>query len=359
MDPPPISHMPTLPAIQKSHMSFGVDQSGRQGEPSSKRAKTEEPTTRELSLNHLSSWQEPVGRYIDERAANPHTNPMAAKWPDYNFLNPDEAVAGSILLNDSKASGRKHELDAGCVRANACKDIYWDPKDDMTAAIVTCGGLCPGLNSIIHNITHCLWHQYGVRKILGVTAGYNGLADMDAYPPIELTNANTREIHMKGGSILKAGRGGFDAPKICETLAARKIQMLFVVGGDGTQYAGHLLAEEARSRGLSCSIVGVPKSIDNDVLFFDKTFGFDSAVSAACSVIRNGLVEATSCAKACSVVKLMGRDAGFVACHAALASDVVDLCLIPEVPFQLDDVLAHVDATIARKGHMYAPRASF
>ncbi len=291
-----VASMPSLPAVQQSQQSFGEPPA----EPPSKRSKTDGPTTRELSLNHLSSWQEPVGRYIDERAANPHTNPMAAKWPDYNFLNPDEAVVGSILMNDSKSASRAHALDAGCVRANACKNIFWDPKD-VTAAIVTCGGLCPGLNSIIHNITHCLWHQYGVRKILGVTAGYNGLCDMEAHPPIELTNANTREIHMKGGSILKAGRGGFDAPKICETLAKRNITMLFVVGGDGTQYAareepppqqppqptrvlsrplshlppptrtsanryaGHLLAEEARNRGLACSIVGVPKSIDNDV----------------------------------------------------------------------------------------------
>ena len=143
---------------------------------------------------------------------------------------------------------------------------------------------------------------------------------------------------MKGGSMLKAGRGGFDAKKCVATLRSHGISMLFVIGGDGTQYAGHLLFEEAKKEGFQVSVVGVPKSIDNDVLFLDRTFGFESAVEAAASVIRNGYVEATSCDRACSIVKLMGRDAGFVAAHAALASNLVDLCLIPEVDVELSDV---------------------
>merc|ERR1719183_1608999 len=118
--------------------------------------------------------------------------------------------------------------------------------------------------------------------------------------------------------------------------------MVFVIGGDGTQCAGNLLYKEAKQRGLNVSIVGVPKSIDNDVLFFDKTFGFESAVAAASEVIRNAWVEATSCDKGVGIVKLMGRDAGFVAMHAALASTIVDLCLIPEVDVKLDDIKRHV-----------------
>merc|ERR1712217_575581 len=148
------------------------------------------------------------------------------------------------------------------------------------------------------------------------------------------------------------GRGGFDAEKICDRLEQLGINMIFTVGGDGTQGAAHLIYEEARRRNLKVSIVGVPKSIDNDVLFFDKTFGFDTAVAAASEVIRNGWVEATSCNKGVGIVKLMGRDAGFVAMHAALASTIVDLCLIPEVTVNLDNIKAHIDATLSRKDFM-------
>jgi len=152
--------------------------------------------------------------------------------------------------------------------------------------------------------------------------------------------------------MLKAGRGGFDAEKICNTLECLSINMLFVIGGDGTQYAGHLLFEAAKKRNFSVSIVGVPKSIDNDIMFIDSTFGFNTAVAAASNVIRNGWVEATSCEKGVGIVKLMGRDAGFVAVNAALASNIVDLVLIPEVTVKIEDVLAYVDDTIERKGYM-------
>lgn len=201
-------------------------------------------------------------------------------------------------------------------------------------------------------MTHSLYYGYGVvtpGHIIGATGGYNGLSEPDEHEMINLTPDYVREIHMKGGSILKAGRGGFDAPKICEGLKKMGINMVFVIGGDGTQFAGHLLYEEAKKQKLPVSIVGVPKSIDNDVLFIDRTFGFDSAVESAATVIRNAWVEASSCEKACSVVKLMGRDAGFVAAHAALASNIVDVVLVPEVKFELEDVYKQVDLKIKHK----------
>lgn len=309
-----------------------------------------------LAAHHLSTWQDdenshPVWPRPEGQRMQKVLNPMATARPRMNFLNPNEKVMGSVLLNDSKAALRSHALDGGGIRGNACKFIWWEP-NTVKAALVTCGGLCPGLNSIIQGVTNCLWRDYGVRQIIGVTAGYNGLTNPSENEWIELNPELVSEIHMKGGSVLKAGRGGFDASAICDTLRAHGINMLFVIGGDGTQFAGHLLYEEARKRKLDVSIVGVPKSIDNDVLFVDKTFGFDSAVEAAAGVIRNGWVEATSCAKAVSIVKLMGRDAGFVAAHASLASNLVDLCLVPEVDVELDDIFSYVDATLERKGHM-------
>lgn len=307
---------------------------------------------------HLATWQQEADAmkhiktegHVPERKVNKFLNPMAVAWPHMNFLNPDEMVMGQghIIINDSKKKTRSPETANGCFRANACKDIWWDPTE-VRACVVTCGGLCPGLNSIIREVTNCLWHQYGCHHIFGIMAGYNGLSNPETHSPVQLTPKSVRDIHMKGGSILKAGRGGFDANKICDRVEQLGINMIFTVGGDGTQHASHLLYEEARRRNLQVSIIGVPKSIDNDVLFFDKTFGFDSAVAAASEVIRNAWVEATSCDKGVGIVKLMGRDAGFVAMHAALASTIVDLCLIPEVKVNLDDVKAHVDAVLSRK----------
>jgi len=323
-----------------------------------RKASAESPanSSSHLAAHHLSTWQEDENTFPEWPRAkgsrmNKVTNPMAIKRPDMNFLNPNEKVLGLILVNDSKASTRSHVLDGGAIRGNATRDIWWEPSK-VKAALVTCGGLCPGLNDIIQGVTACLWNDYGVRDIVGMTGGYNGLSEPEKYTPITLTPEFVSEIHMKGGSILKAGRGGFDAIAICKTLKALKVDMLFVIGGDGTQFAGHLLYEEARNQSLAISVVGVPKSIDNDVLFVDRTFGFESAVEAAAVVIRNGWVEATSCAKGVGIIKLMGRDAGFVAAHAALACGLVDLCLVPEVEVELDDICAFVDATIAAKGHM-------
>ncbi|CAE7904270.1 PFK5 [Symbiodinium necroappetens] len=267
--------------------------------------------------------------------------------PERSHQGPEEAQDDERLQ-----ASRPKELANGCVRANACREIFHNPSE-VRAAIVTCGGLCPGLNSIIREITNCLWHQYGVKTILGMQAGYNGCSAPDDFPPIQLNVDNVRDIHMKGGSILKAGRGGMDDPeKILDQLEKMGINMLFTVGGDGTQAAANLLYQAARKRDMPLSIVGVPKSIDNDIVFFDKTFGFDSAVAAASEVIRNGWVEATSCAKGVGIVKLMGRDAGFVAMHAALASTIVDLVMIPEVDVEMEEIMKHVDTTLARKDFM-------
>lgn len=275
-------------------------------------------------------------------------------WPKMNFLNPDELVQGHIILNDSKAKSRRKEVANGCVRANACQKIWWDPAD-VRAAIIICGGLCPGLNSIIREITYCLWFQYGVRNIVGVHSGYSGLSHPEgSAPAVHLGPRLTHGIHMKGGSILQVGCGGseVDVERTCDNLKKMGVNMLFVVGGDGAHAAGDLVFQEARRRNMRLSIVGVPKSIDNDLLFFDKTFGFDTAVGAACGVINNGWVEATSCDKGVGIVKLMGRDSGFICMDAALSSNIVDLCLIPEVPFKMKDVMDHVDSTLKRKEFM-------
>jgi len=304
-----------------------------------------------LRPHHLATWLQDGDSAFHESSVNTVINPMVKKWPGRHFVNPDELVMGHIITNDSKQAARDSETANGCFRANATRHIYWDPKD-VRAAIVTCGGLCPGLNSVVRELTDCLYNEYGVKDILGMRGGYHGLSNPEELTPMYLTPKIVNEIHMKGGSVLMAGRGGNDCIRIVDKLKERDINMLFVVGGDGTQSGAHALFLEARKRKMPISIVGVPKSIDNDVMYFDKTFGFESAVAEAVSVIRGSFVEATSANRAVSIVKLMGRDAGFVSMYAAVASNLVDLCLIPEVDVKLQDVLAYVDKVLAQKGYM-------
>ena len=192
----------------------------------------ERPQGAHLPLEATTRWQtDPDSHPVwpPSRTKKTIKNPMAQNFPGMNFLNANEIVEGSILRNDSKAATRNRALAEGCVRANATELIWWEPTA-VQAAMVTCGGLCPGLNSIIKGITNCLWYDYGVGrnggKIWGVTAGYNGLSEPDEHEWVPLEPKKVREIHMKGGSILKAGRGGFDAKKIVETLRAKGINMV-------------------------------------------------------------------------------------------------------------------------------------
>eukprot|EP01062_Namystynia_karyoxenos_P014152 TRINITY_DN150_c0_g1_i1.p1 TRINITY_DN150_c0_g1~~TRINITY_DN150_c0_g1_i1.p1 ORF type:complete len:540 (+),score=143.82 TRINITY_DN150_c0_g1_i1:70-1620(+) len=313
-------------------------------------------TLTDLACHHLAALRGPVpvteSGQVDEEKTNKFANPLAEQFPRLRFHTPQELVQGHVVQNDSLD---REMLSGGSgvkafQRAGATRNIWWNPQH-VTAGIVTCGGLCPGLNSIIREVTRCLWHAYGVRKILGFRSGYNGFDSVE-YEPVWLTNHDVRDIHMQGGSILMTGRGGFYPDLICDALTAHKVDQLFVVGGDGTQWAADVLYQVLRERHLAVSIVGIPKSIDNDVLYFDRTFGFDSAVAAASEVIRNAWTEAVSCKNGVSIVKLMGRDAGFVVSNTGTASTIVDLCLVPEVQWTMPDLLEHVDDTLRRQGQM-------
>lgn len=311
----------------------------------------------DLKAYHLYSWQEGGTGWriskdgLKERRVNKYVNPMADQLPGMNFLNPEERVKGHIIINDSKAASRSPVVKQGVVRANATRNIWWDPSD-VRVAIVACGDLVPGMNSVIREITHCLWYQYGVRTIYGIESGFHGLSRPEDHKLVHLTEKSVRDIHMKGGCILKVGRGGFEPDLICENLKKQGVNIVFLIGGDGTHAAGDKLYATARDLDLPMSIIGIPKSIDNDVALLDKSFGFETAVAAATDVIHNGWVEATSCAKGVGIVKLLGEDSGFVVMHAALSSTIVDLCLIPEVKFRMEDLKDYVDATLASKDFM-------
>ncbi len=223
----------------------------------------------------------------------------------------------------------------------------------VRAGIVTCGGLCPGLNNVIRGLVLELWFGYGVKRITGFRYGYEGLISRGATPEA-LTPDTVSRIHHQGGTILGSSRGSQDPAKVVDTLEALGIDLLFVIGGDGTIRGAMQLGAEIEKRGLAIGVVGVPKTIDNDIHFIDRSFGFESAYSAAVEVIRAARVEATGARDGIGLVKLMGRHSGFVACNAALASTDVDLVLIPEVPMQLEGdhgVLRYVERVLDRQGH--------
>jgi 6-phosphofructokinase 1 len=220
-------------------------------------------------------------------------------------------------------------------KAGPRRRLFFDPARTR-AAIVTCGGLCPGLNNVIRSVTRELRRSYGVPSVLGIRGGYRGLDPARGRPPVELTESLVEDIHRDGGTLLGTSRGPVDIGTAVDFLVAQRIDILFTVGGDGTQRGGQALFDEARARGYALAVVGIPKTIDNDVRFVSRTFGFGTAVAEAVRVIASAHTEARCVHNGVAVVKLMGRHAGFIAAAATVASQDVNFCLVPEVPLVLD-----------------------
>jgi 6-phosphofructokinase 1 len=231
--------------------------------------------------------------------------------------------------------------------------LFFDPAQSR-AAVVTCGGLAPGLNNVIRSIVmECRFH-YGVPEVLGIQKGYAGLNPASGWPPVSLDPAALDDIHTEGGTILGSSRGRQDTGVMVDFLVAQGITQLFCIGGDGTLRGATAIADEVQRRGLAIAVIGIPKTIDNDVMFCDRTFGFGSAVDAARDMLEVAHVEAKAAERGIGLVKLMGRDAGFIACGATIASQKVNYTLIPEVPFALHDEggLLHVlEERMERRDH--------
>jgi len=231
--------------------------------------------------------------------------------------------------------------------------LFFDP-EQTRAGIVTCGGLCPGLNNVIRSLFLELHHTYGVREVLGFRFGYLGLDPVRGAEPIQLTPECVDDIHKEGGTVLGTSRGPVDIALAVQNLIKRGVNILFTVGGDGTQRGANALYQEARRRGYPLGVVGIPKTIDNDVAFVSRTFGFLTAVEESCRVIDCAHTEVHSVQNGIALVKLMGRHAGFIATGATVASQDVNFALIPEVPFQLEGergFLAALKKRILRRNH--------
>jgi 6-phosphofructokinase 1 len=231
--------------------------------------------------------------------------------------------------------------------------IFFDPSKTK-AAIVTCGGLCPGINDVIRALVMELYHRYGVRNIVGIKYGFQGLIPKYGHPVIDLTTDIVKDIHTIGGSILSSSRGRQDIGEMVNALKRMNIDLFFCVGGDGTMRATEWITEEITRRDLKIGVMGIPKTIDNDLNLIQKTFGFDTAISESVRAIQCAHIEAKGAPMGIGLVKIMGRQSGHIAAGAALAQNDVNFVLIPEVPFDLDGengFLKAVEKRLRKQAH--------
>ncbi|MCL2805040.1 MAG: ATP-dependent 6-phosphofructokinase [Treponema sp.] len=239
-------------------------------------------------------------------------------------------------------------------RAGPRELIYYTPAH-VHAGIVTCGGLCPGINDVIRALVRCLWTRYGVRRISGIRYGYRGFLPESQFDLKKLDPDIVDDIHKIGGTFLGSARGGGkEVTKIVDTMERLNLNMLFTIGGDGTQRGTIDIAEEVERRRLKIALVGIPKTVDNDFVLIDRSFGFNTAVSKAVEVVAAAHMEASSAINGIGLVKVMGRDSGFIAAHTALASHEVNFVLIPEVPFNLEGYngfLYHLEERLKKRRH--------
>ncbi len=227
--------------------------------------------------------------------------------------------------------------------------------ENASAGIVSCGGLCPGINDVIRSLVRCLWYRYGVRRIAGIRFGYRGFLPGAPAAPLPLDPEVVDDIHKIGGSVLGSSRGEGDrVVEIVDSIKAMGLNLLFTIGGDGTQRGSLEIAEEARKRGMELAVVGIPKTIDNDIMHIDRTFGFETAVEVATGAVVAAHTEAHSVINGIGLVKLMGRESGFIAAHTALSSHEANFVLVPEIPFDLqgpNGLFESLERRLAEKRH--------
>jgi 6-phosphofructokinase 1 len=251
------------------------------------------------------------------------------------FVSDEEKILLDDSLNSVATSIARNESLTTFELAGPRRNLFFDPANSR-CAIVTCGGLCPGINDVIRGIVMQAYLRYGVRTIFGIQCGYEGLIKEYGHPILNLTPESVENIHSVGGSVLGTSRGPQDASQIVERLCELSVNVLFIVGGDGTLRGANQIASEAQRLNYPISIVGIPKTIDNDIMFTDKSFGYETACAAAVEAIKAAHAEARTVRNGVGLVKLMGRHSGFIACSAALATSEVHFVLIPEVSFTLE-----------------------
>jgi 6-phosphofructokinase 1 len=276
--------------------------------------------------------------------------PVASPMAGVKFVADDARVLFHGSLEEVRAAFEAGETPPSFEKAGPRERLFFDPAT-LTCGIVTCGGLCPGLNDVIRAIVLSLRHHYGVRRVLGFQYGFEGLIARYGHEPLDLTPDRVEGIRQRGGTILKSSRGPQNIPEMVDTLTSMGVGILFVVGGDGTLRGAQAIAEEVARRRLAISVIGIPKTIDNDISYVVRSFGFKTAVAEARRALNSAHIEALGARNGVGLVKLMGRDAGFIAAYATLASGQVNVCLVPEFRFTLEAFLRLLQDRLARRGH--------
>jgi 6-phosphofructokinase 1 len=266
------------------------------------------------------------------------------------FTNDEERVLYHATLEGIAPWLGKGGTPPAMESAGPREKLFFDPSK-VACGIVTCGGLCPGLNDVIRAIVMSLHHDYGVHRIYGFRFGYEGLVRRVGHEPIALTPDSVHRIHESGGSVLGSSRGPQDAGEMVDYLHELGVGILFAIGGDGTLRGAQKIGEEAARRGLTIGVIGIPKTIDNDVSFVQTTFGFETAVTEARRATEAANAEAEAARNGIGLVKLMGRDSGFIAAYSALVNAHVNFCLVPEVPFTLEGFLSALQRRLERRSH--------
>lgn len=252
----------------------------------------------------------------------------------FNFVDDQDR----FLFNNSLGNFNyclAYNKEPECLEKAGPRQSVFFESSEVTAAIVTCGGLCPGINNVIRGIVMGLYYLYGVKRIIGIPYGYEGLNPEKGHGLVELTPDKVKDINQFGGTFLGSSRGGQDVSVMVDTLVENKVDILFTIGGDGTLKGANAIGEEVQRRNLSIGVVGIPKTIDNDIDLIDKSFGFETSFDIASNVLKDAHNEATGAFNGIAIIKVMGRDSGFIAASAALAMPVVNFVLIPEMDFNL------------------------
>ncbi|MDR2434939.1 MAG: ATP-dependent 6-phosphofructokinase [Treponema sp.] len=269
-----------------------------------------------------------------------------------NYVTDDKFVRLSVAVKPGAQSPIRRSQVLEC--AGPREFIYFTPAH-VHAGIVSCGGLCPGINDVIRAVVRCLWYRYGVTRISGIRYGYKGFLPESQFGLKALDPDSVDDIHKLGGTYLGSARGGGkEVSKIVDAMEKLNLNMLFTIGGDGTQHGTLDIAEEVDKRRLKIALIGIPKTVDNDFALIDRSFGFDTAVEKAVEVVAAAHMEASSAINGIGLVKVMGRESGYIAACTALASHEVNFVLIPEVPFNLEGYngfLHHLEERLKLRKH--------
>jgi 6-phosphofructokinase 1 len=269
------------------------------------------------------------------------------------FTDDSQRILQDATLASIARFSQEKQVPASFEMAGARRKIYFDASK-VRAGILTAGGLCPGLNDVIRSLVMTLYYRYGVQNIQGIRYGYQGLIPSYGHPLVELNPGTVAEIHQFGGSVLGSSRGNQSIEELVDSLERLNMNILFCIGGDGTLKGALSISKQIKERGLKTSVIGIPKTIDNDISLVSRSFGFETAVSIATEVIRSAHTEALGAPWGVGLVKLMGRDSGFIAATAALARGDANFVLIPEIDFDVDGpgaLLERLHKRLATRGH--------